>query len=86
MDSPFPDLARERLLEFYGGVIYQFSIIDAIAMGILCEYQYHLVPVFLNRDEQQLYDQLSADIGAIVAAIGVGASSKEQEQRLKYSG
>ena len=48
IDSPFPDDAKERILDYYGPVVAEYSLGDAINDGVLCEYEYHVISVHLT--------------------------------------
>jgi len=48
IDSPFPDIAKERILSYYKGIVATYSLGDAINDGVLCEYDYHIVAVVIR--------------------------------------
>lgn len=77
IDTPFPDVARERILSYYKGIVASYSLGDAIDDGVLCEYEYHIIPVYLTEDEQEHYQELSADIGKLIAG---GADTTNSSQ------
>lgn len=78
VDSPFPNDARERILAYYGDIVSEYSLGDAINDGVLCEYNYHLVPIFLTAEEQDEYERLSTEIGKL---IGRSTNSLSRSQR-----
>ena len=82
VDVQFPNPAKERILDFYGAVVHEFSLQDAINADILCQYRYEIVPVRLSVQEQELYDAISYEIGLIIASSGGAALSAEQQHRL----
>ena len=41
-DSPFPNIAKERILNYYSEIVYEYSLQDAINDGVLCRYDYHI--------------------------------------------
>ena len=81
-DSPFPNEARERLLEYYGPVVAEYTLGDAINDGILCEYDYHVVPIYLSEGEQEKFDELSIQIGQLIGSSKTAGLSTEQKNRL----
>jgi len=56
-----PD-GTDQLLNFFGGLIYEFSIKQAIDSGCLVPYDYHLIEVFLEDDELEEYGKLTKQI------------------------
>jgi superfamily II DNA or RNA helicase len=66
LDSPFPDVAKEYINKYYGGIVSEYSLGDAIHDGVLCEYEYHIVPVYLTQEEQDEYEYLSNEIAKLV--------------------
>lgn len=82
IDVQFPNPSRERILEFYGDIVHEFSLQDAINANILCQYRYEIVPVRLSEQEQELYDDISYEIGLIVASSGGAPLSADQQHRL----
>ena len=85
VEIAFPDVARERIESFYGSVVSRYDLSDAIMDGVLCGYDYHLVPVYLSASEQEIYDQLSSEIGAIVAAAKDGILTPSQKLSLNIA-
>lgn len=62
IDSPFQDGGKERLINYYGDVVSEYGLDEAINDGILTQYNYHIVPVYLTSDEQDEYNILSEGI------------------------
>jgi superfamily II DNA or RNA helicase len=81
-DSPFPDDAKDRLIQYYKGIVNEYSLSDAINDGILCEYDYHIVPLNLTAEEQAVFDELSGEIARIVARRFSGGISTKEQSRL----
>ncbi|MBT3397932.1 DEAD/DEAH box helicase family protein [archaeon] len=50
-----------RVFDFFGGVVYdKIGLYEAIySLGVLCEYEYHLIQVFLNEEEMAQYSKLT---------------------------
>lgn len=79
VESPFPNEAKKRILDYYGGIVSEYSLGDAINDGVLCEYNYHIVPVFLTAEEQEEYEKLSAEIGKLIASVASGLTSSQRK-------
>ena len=74
IDSPFPNDAKERLETYYGSIVAEYSLGDAILDGVLTPYEYHIIPVYLDSEEQDKYDEMSLKISKLLA--------KQKSQRL----
>jgi len=70
VDSPFPDEAKKRINDYYVNIVAEYSLGDAIHDGVLCEYNYHIVPVYLTTEEEEQYEGFSAEIGKLIV-LGV---------------
>jgi len=81
-DSPFPNESRERILEYYGDIVAEYSLGDAINDGVLCEYDYHIVPVHLTQSEQDIFEALSLEISKLVIIQRSSGLSESQRQNL----
>lgn len=60
---PYDEEGTEFLLEYFGGIIYEFTLEEAIAAGILCEYEYHVYVTLLGLDEYAKFKDLTTKIG-----------------------
>lgn len=67
IDSPFPNFAKQNIEAYYGGVVSEYSLGDAINDRVLCEYEYHIVPVYLTIEEQEEYEFLSKEISKLLS-------------------
>ncbi len=56
----------EYVLDYFDGIIYEFSLEDAIAAGILCEYQYQVYITSLTDEEHEKYQQMSVKIARLL--------------------
>lgn len=79
VESPFPNEAKTRILHYYGDIVSEYSLGDAINDGVLCEYNYHIVPVFLTAEEQDEYERLSTEIGKLIASVVSGLTSSQRK-------
>ena len=71
----------EALLTYFGRVVQQIDIRDAIALKALVPYTYTPVIVALADDEMAAYRTLSA---RIAAAVGAGGASEDAFDRVKH--
>lgn len=81
-DSPFPNEARSRILAYYGDIVATYSLADAIHDGVLCEYDYHIVPTRLTAEEQEIFDSLTTDINRLLSMRSTTGLSKMQVDSL----
>jgi len=70
---------KELLQEFYGSVVANYSIEDAIQQKVLCPYEYHPLIVRLSEYEMENYDALSQRIGTLMAIRESGGQISETE-------
>lgn len=78
--NPFPDVARENLIAYFGGIISEYSLSDAINDGVLTPYIYDLVPVYLTEEEQERYEEYSFSIQRLILkAKNIPLSSEERQ-------
>ena len=81
-DNPFPDEAKARLESYYGKIVDRYTLADAINDGVLCEYDYHLIPVFLSQGEQDLFDEISVEVGKLMSIKMSGGLSESQKMQM----
>ncbi|WP_438863888.1 DEAD/DEAH box helicase family protein [Neptunicella sp.] len=81
IDSMFPNISKENLVSYYGDVVAEYGLGDAIHDEILTPYDYHLVPVYLNDEEQRSFEELSEKISSIITKSG-GHLSKDDKEKL----
>lgn len=62
-----PNIEKELLTRYYGNVIADYSLAEALANGILTQYIYRLIPVYLTADESQSYEDLTKEIARLIA-------------------
>ena len=63
------DIFKERYLDgYFKGIVYEFTLAEAIAKGYLCPYEYHVVTASLNQEETVSYEEITRRIVAIVGA------------------
>lgn len=64
----FDDEGTDALIDYFGPIVFELGLGDAIDRGALCRYTYQPRLVELNDAETQLYVDLSAQIAKCVAA------------------
>jgi len=64
--SPFQNVAKEKLLLYFGGIVSEYSLNDAIDDDVLTPYVYQIVPVFLTDEEQESYEKYSERIQRLI--------------------
>ncbi len=79
VESPFPDYAKKNILNYFDRIVATYSLQDAILDKVLCEYNYHIVPVHLTVDEQVEYDELSLEISKIMAIKSHSGLTEQQK-------
>lgn len=63
----FSEDQTDAIWAYFGDVVYEFSLADAITAGCLVPYEYHLYPVDLEPQELDDYAELSAALGKAIA-------------------
>jgi superfamily II DNA or RNA helicase len=71
---------NERLTEYYGDIVYEYGLRDALANGILAPYEYHVHIVTLSDDETERYEALSREIGQLFASEASTSSQRGRDQ------
>lgn len=85
IDNPFPNDAKENILSYYGAIVDEYSLQDAINDGILTPYDYYIIPIYLTEQEQIDYDEVSESISTILINSGGNPSKEERERLLIYA-
>jgi superfamily II DNA or RNA helicase len=80
--APFPDTIRQNLLSYFKGIICEYSLSDAIKDGILSPYRYDLVPVHLDEQEQEAYEDYSAKIQKLILRAQSTKLSADEQSML----
>jgi superfamily II DNA or RNA helicase len=58
----YDEEGTEKVLEYFGGIVYEFGLEKAIETGVLCEYDYSVYVTSLDQAEHEKYRQLTAKI------------------------
>lgn len=81
IETPFPNDAKDRINNYYNKIVSVYSLGDAINDGVLCEYKYYIIPVYLTEEEQERYEELTSEIGKVISqggSAGLSPSLKNQ--------
>jgi len=62
---PYDEEGTELVLKYFGGIVYKFTLEQAIAAGILCEYEYHVYVTPLSAKEHAKFTNLTTKIGRL---------------------
>lgn len=62
----YDEEGTEVVLDYFGGIVYEFLLEQAIAVGILCEYEYHVYLAELSDDEYDAYKELTTQMGRLL--------------------
>lgn len=60
----FDPVGTSVVLNYFGGIIYEYSLSKAIAEGRLCRYRYYPVPVELTDEEANSYEEITSKLTA----------------------
>lgn len=55
-------VGTSTVLDYFGGIVYEYSLSQAIADGRLCHYRYHPIPVELTDEETDAYEEITAKL------------------------
>ena len=59
--------SKDRLIKYYGDVVANYTLHDALVDGVLTPYRYYLNVVYLTEVETELYIKYSKEIGRCLA-------------------
>lgn len=63
---PYDEEGTELVLRYFGGIVYEFTLEQAIAAGILCEYEYHVYVTPLTGREHAKFTDLTTKMGRLL--------------------
>ncbi len=81
----FDEAGTDKILNFFKGNTYTFSIREAIDCGYLVNYEYTVIPCFLAHNEWERYKELTVDISRIKGSSDDKSKEKThvQDDKLK---
>lgn len=62
--------ATFRLTGYYGGIVFEYGLYEALRDDVLTPYEYHVIPVQLTEQEAEAYARLSEQISRLAARTG----------------
>lgn len=74
--------ANRRLTSYYGKVVFEYRLDDALRDKVLSPYCYHVLPVELTDQEAELYRDLSKQIALLVGQGGLADTELITDPRL----
>ncbi len=63
------DEGNQRIFDYFGGQVFEYSIAKAISDGVLCPYRYYIHPVGLIASEREKFKDFSRAISRLLFAI-----------------
>ncbi len=63
------EIGSGKILDFFGGVVFEYSLDKALKDSVLCEYEYHIAPVILKTEELEEYHVLSSSLSTKISQI-----------------
>jgi len=76
----YDEEGTEYVLDYFGGIVYEFLLEQAIAVGILCEYEYHVYVTELTDEEHEEFQELTTQMGRLLNSDD--AEDQEKAKRL----
>ena len=78
-----PSSIEQQMLDYFGGVIAEYSLSDAIKDNKLCRYNYYPIIVQLEDDEKEEYDVLSRSIATLTARVKNNTEDNDARKQLE---
>jgi DNA phosphorothioation system restriction enzyme len=79
----FDDTGTQSLLKYFGQIVFELGLRDAISIGALCKYDYFPHIVELTSDELAQYLEITAQIGRISGLDSAGGDSYASDEKVK---
>jgi superfamily II DNA or RNA helicase len=61
-DRDWDEVGQDKIDKFFGGMVYRYTLKQALDDDVLCKYEYHIATAVLRDDEIQTYLDISKDI------------------------
>lgn len=75
-------IGTSAVLDYFGGVVYEYPLSQAIADGRLCRYRYHPVQVDLTDEEADAYEEITLKLARFFPAGDVDEDVQKGVMRL----
>jgi superfamily II DNA or RNA helicase len=72
---PHDETGTEFVLNYFGGIVYELRLEQAIKLGILCEYEYYVYVVTLTDAENEEYQRLTKRISKLLRSNNKATNS-----------
>ena len=79
----FDDTGTQSLLKYFGQIVFELGLRDAISIGALCKYDYFPHIVELTSDELAQYLEITAQIGRVSGHDSAGGDSDASDEKVK---
>lgn len=82
----YDDEGTELLLRYFGDIVYEYGLQEAIENGALCEYYYVPHIVELTPEEAEDYDRISKEIARLAGGMDgrLGDADVQENETLKF--
>lgn len=80
-----PSAIEQKMLDYLGGIIAEYSLTDAIKDNKLCRYNYYPIIVQLEDDEKEEYDVLSKSIATLTSKLKNDSQDYETKKLLELT-
>jgi len=61
----YDEFGTEKLMDFFGKIVFQFGLREAIDQGFLTRYYYHPIPVYMEEDEFDEFVKLTLKLNRL---------------------
>lgn len=78
----FDPVGTKTVIDYFGGVIFEYTLDQAIAEGRLCPYRYYPVVVDLTEPEAEQYAEISAKLAKIMPGAVKNEEIEQSAMRL----
>lgn len=75
-------IGTQSIIDYFGGVVFEFPLARAIADGRLCPYRYYPHPVSLTEQETVEYAEITAKLGRMMGGKDKGEEIGQAAMRL----
>ena len=81
-DRHHDPIGTAAVLSYFGGVVYEYTLAQAIADGRLCQYRYYPIPVELTDKEIDAYEEISAKLSKFFYGEDIDADLNQVAMQL----
>lgn len=66
-ERQYDQIGTEAVLNYFGGIVFEYSLTQALDDGYLSPYNYYPIPVELTNEEKEKYFELTKKIGQVLS-------------------